>query len=120
LKRVSRLADLLPSPSSCLKTAGRRHRLLREFQLLIGDRDVARAHAEKAADAQHGSLDVPALVGQEIVDRADILVLVVVDVKADDFRRPPVALISCRRILGGERGTRKQQRAGDPGRDMFR
>jgi hypothetical protein len=37
------------------------------------------ADAKEAADADHHRFDVPALVGQQIVDRANALITVVVD-----------------------------------------
>src|ERR1700741_3759494 len=87
-----------------------------------GPRNVVRAHAEEAADAQHGGLDIPAFVHQQLVDRADSLVLVVIDVEADDLRRPPAVALQLRlrnRWRRRERDSGKQQRPGCTGREIF-
>ena len=45
------------------------------------------ADAEEATDADHHGLDVAALVHQQIVDRTEALVALVIDAEADEFRR---------------------------------
>ena len=72
--------------------AGIGDRLIDEFDLLERNGDQMLADAEEAADADHDGLDVSVLVGQQVVDRAEALVLVVVDVEAHELRRTPVAL----------------------------
>ena len=92
------------------------------------------ADAEEAADAEHHPLDVSILVHQEIVDRAEALVVVIIDAEADELRRAPVTLerrrVRCRGwrhvgAIGGcrwslrERNGRKQCRSDQTGRDVF-
>src|SRR5579872_3202794 len=45
-----------------------------EFDLVEGNRDEVHTDAEETADSKHHRLDVPALVHQEVVDRAKFLV----------------------------------------------
>src|SRR5580658_9520434 len=67
-------------------------RLVDEFDLVEGNRDQVFAHAEETADAEHDRLDVPALVDQEVVDRTQLLFVVVVDGNTNDLRGTPVTL----------------------------
>ena len=62
------------------------------------------ADAEEAANADHHGFDVTALVGQQIVDRSEAFVAVVVHVQADHLRGAPGAL--------ERRGIRRSRRRG--------
>src|SRR3984885_8877267 len=67
-------------------------RLVDEFDLVEGNRDQVFAHAEETANAKHHRLDVPALVDQEVVDRTQLLFVVVVDGNTNDLRGTQVTL----------------------------
>jgi hypothetical protein len=58
------------------------------------------AHAEKAADADHDPLDFAGLVEKDLVDVAELLVLIVVDVKALELRSSPKLALAFRRAGG--------------------
>ena len=47
------------------------------------------AHAEEAADADHDAVHLPGLVEQNFADVAKLLVLIVIDVQADQLGGPP-------------------------------
>ena len=71
------------------------------------------ADAQEAANADHHRLNFPVLFGQEIVDRADALIVVIVDAEADELRRAPVTLerrVRCRRRRGVGAGCRRRLR----------
>lgn len=97
------------------------------------------AHAEEAADADHGDLDVAVLVHQQVVDGADVLVGFVIHLQAVHLGRTPLAGRrgrggrgrgrsrggGRRRLVGGggrclrERNGRKQCSAGKTGDDRL-
>jgi hypothetical protein len=91
------------------------------------------AQAEEAADADHSDLDVTALVHQQIVDRADVLIGVVIDLDAVHLGRTPLSRRGrggrrrrgSRRLVGGggrilrERNGCEQCGTGKTGRDRF-
>ena len=90
---------------------GRRRadRLVNELQLGHVDLDVVLAHAEEAADADHDAFDLAGLVEQDFADVAQLFILVVVDVQADQLRRTP----SCglRHRSGGRSRGRRSRRS---------
>ena len=65
---------------------GRANGLIDEFQLAHLNHDVVLAYAKKAADADHDEIDLSRLVEQNFADGAELLVLIVVDVEADELR----------------------------------
>ena len=65
---------------------GRANGLIDEFQLAHLHHDVVLAYAKKAADADHDEIDLSRLVEQNFADGAELLVLIVVDVEADELR----------------------------------
>src|SRR3984957_9419566 len=72
--------------------AGIDDRFTGELDLVEGDRDQVFTHTKEAADPEPHRLDVPALVHQEVVDRAELFVVVVVDGKTNDLRGAPFTL----------------------------
>src|SRR5262249_50464165 len=64
-------------------------RLVRPLDLAELARDTALANAEKAADADHDQVDVAILFGHQVLDRADLLILSIVYVHADELGALP-------------------------------
>ena len=60
--------------------------LIDEFQLAQLNLDVVLTYAKEAADADHNEINLARLVEQNFADGAKLLVLIVVDVEADEFR----------------------------------
>src|SRR3569623_1645569 len=63
-----------------------RDRLVVELQIGPLHGDVVLAHAEEAADADGDLFDLAVLVEQQFLDVADLLVLRVIDIQADELR----------------------------------
>src|SRR4051812_37694208 len=62
------------------------------------------AHAEKAADAEYDIFDLGRLVDDQLLDLADLLVVVVVHVDPDDFGSPPLSVLVDGRVDVGAVG----------------
>ena len=65
---------------------GRANGLIDEFQLAHLNHDVVLAYAKEAANADHDEISLSSLVEQNFADIAELLILIVVDVEADEFR----------------------------------
>ena len=85
----------------------------RRVQLAELDRDVVLAHAEEAADGDHDGVDAAFLVDHQLLDVADLFVLAVIDIEADELGALPLAggrgvLL----VLGGGRFCRRRHFVG--------
>ena len=65
---------------------GRANGLIDEFQLARLNHDVVLAYAEEAANPNHDEISLSRLVEQNFADGAELLVLIVVDIEADELR----------------------------------
>ena len=97
------------------------HRLIHPFELAELHCDIMRAHSEEAADADHDGVDLPTLIGHQFLDVADLLVLRIINVHADQLRALPQARrrseLRFWRIAGAALvGGLRQRRRSDQGR----
>src|SRR5437588_1312610 len=98
------------------------------FQLLEGHPHIALAHPEKAADRQYHGVDLAGSAEDDVVDVADVFVVVVVDLEADQLGGTPLALLvrigaGWNDVLGrrgGDERTRQQRRCKNPGHRSLR
>jgi hypothetical protein len=66
-----------------------RARLHDKFDLVPRQADVVLADSQEAADADHNDIELAGSLIDEFVDVADLLVVAVVDIQADQLRRAP-------------------------------
>ena len=64
---------------------GRPNGLIDEFQLAQLNSDVVLGYAKEAPDADHDEINFSRLVEQNFADSAELLVLIIVHVEADEF-----------------------------------
>src|SRR5450830_1845601 len=76
-------------------------RLHEEFDLVPRQADVALANSQEAADADHDDIELAGSLVDEFVDVADLLVVAVVDIQADQLRRAPSSQLLHLDLLGG-------------------
>jgi len=65
-------------------------RLIAPFQIVERNRDVFLADAEEPADADHHRIGFAAFVDDHFADIADLVVVLIVHVDADELRRTPL------------------------------
>src|SRR4051812_34922571 len=72
----------------------RRNRFVDEFDLIQANQDVVLTHAEEATHSDDNTRNFAGLIDDDLVDVAELLILLIVDIHADELRSAPLSVVT--------------------------